>query len=565
MTSVPMADAVRDIETLQVQDRDWWRQAVVYQIYPRSFFDGNGDGLGDLSGITQKVDYLKTLGVDAVWLSPFYPSELADGGYDVADYRDVAPQLGSLEIFDEMVERLHEAGLKVIVDIVPNHTSHEHVWFQEALASAPGSPARDRYIFRDGIVDEDGKVQPPSQWPAMFGGIVWEQVDDGQFYMHTFAPEQPDLNWDNPEVQEEFRDILRFWADRGVDGFRVDVAHNLTKDMDLLMGETLPTFEELQAMPMDGTHPIQDRDEVHEVYKTWRQVFNEYEPPRVAVAEAWVEDSGRRYQYASQEGLGQSFNFDLLRADYGAQAFKEIITENLHEAAKHDASITWVLSNHDVIRHPTRYGLPDRQESEGYAGQEWLLRGGKRSEVDLEQGARRSRAATLMLLGLPGAMYIYQGEELGLFEHGELADKDRQDPTFFRNTGVDVGRDGCRIPLPWSSDSEEGFGFGSSVPHMPQPEWFEESSVEAEDKDPSSTLNLYRRALHLRRQLLAPESLTWQATGNQDVLHFSRPNGWNVVSNFGQEPVELPEGTVLLTSDELVDGKLPGEATAWLV
>lgn len=556
---------ITGVETLDVEDKDWWRQAVIYQIYPRSFFDANGDGLGDLAGVIAKTDYLAELGVDCVWLSPFYPSELADGGYDVADYRDVAKQLGSLEIFDQMVDALHAAGIKVMVDIVPNHTSDQHVWFQEALAAKKGSPARARYIFRDGIQGPDGIIEPPSQWPAAFGGTVWEQVPDGQYYMHSFAVEQPDLNWDNPEVRAEFRDILRFWSDRGVDGFRIDVAQMLTKDLDVVMGDDLPTAEELWAMPRDGSHPLEDRDEVQDIYATWRQVFNEYDPPRVAVAEAWVMDPERRYRYASPNGLGQSFNFDLLRADYDAPTFKEIIDENLHEAAKQGASITWVLSNHDVIRHATRYGLGNKLPDEPHIGAHWLLRGGKRDEVDLERGHRRARAATMLLMGLPGATYIYQGEELGLQEHGELADADRQDPAFFRNPGVDVGRDGCRIPLPWTADADQGFGFGSPRPHMPQPDWFADFAVEVQDKDPSSTLNLYRTALRLRRQLLAGESLAWEDSGSRDVLQFVRPNGWRIVANFGETPHRLPEGTVVLSSSDLDQGMLPPEATAWMI
>lgn len=564
-SSALVQSQVDDIETLDVQDQDWWRQAVVYQIYPRSFFDGNGDGLGDLAGVIAKTDYLVELGVDCVWLSPFYPSELADGGYDVADYRDVAQQLGSLETFDEMITALHAAGIKVVVDIVPNHTSDQHVWFQEALASEKDSPARQRYIFRDGIEGPDGATHPPSQWPAAFGGTVWEQVPDGQYYMHSFALEQPDLNWNNPEVRAEFLDILRFWSDRGVDGFRIDVAQMLAKDLEVIMGDDLPTAEELYAMPKDGTHPLEDRDEVQEIYATWRDVFNEYDPPRVAVAEAWVMDPARRYRYASPNGLGQSFNFDLLRADYDAPTFKSIIEENLHEAKKQGASITWVLSNHDVIRHATRYGLGDEQEDEPHTGSLWLLNGGKRAEVDLERGERRARAASMLLLGLPGATYIYQGEELGLHEHGELADADRQDPTFFRNPGVDVGRDGCRVPLPWTADAEAGFGFGSPQPHMPQPHWFANHAVEVEDQNPDSTLNLYRRALHLRRQLLAEESLHWEDSQSEDVLQFVRPNGWRVVTNFGSTPYPLPEGTVVLSSSHLDEGMLPADTTVWMI
>lgn len=566
MTSLPLPSKFEELVPLDVPDAKWWRQAVVYQVYPRSFYDLDGNGLGDIRGVTQKVPYLKELGIDAVWLSPFYPSELADGGYDVADYRDVAPELGTLADFDEMTAALHEAGIRVVVDIVPNHTSDQHVWFKEAVNSPKGSPARNRYIFRDSRIDEDGNEQIPSDWISMFGGPQWDRLPDGQWYLHTFAPEQPDLNWDNPEVREEFEDVLAFWSDRGVDGFRIDVAHSLVKDQAVIFGpDPLPTWEEMEALPWDGKHPVWDRDDVHEVYKGWRKVFDRYDPPRVAVAEAWVEDPERRAKYASIEGLGQTFNFDLLRADFHAGEFRQIIDHNLELAALADSSTTWVLSNHDVVRHATRYGLPDLRDGEELVvGQKWLLDGGSLAEVDVERGNRRADATTMLLLALPGSTYLYQGEELGLHEVGDIADEDRQDPTYFRSPGVDIGRDGCRVPLPWVADAP-GYGFGSEKPHFPQPDWFADHAVDVEDKDPNSTLNLYRQALSLRKRLLTEERLTWEDGGSEDVLQFVRPNGWRVVMNFSDKPVDLPEGDLLLTSRPLEDGRLPGETTAWLL
>jgi alpha-glucosidase len=549
-------------------DADWWRQAAVYQFYPRSFSDSNGDGLGDLKGITAKVPYLKSLGIDAVWLSPFYPSALADGGYDVDNYRDVDPRLGTLEDFDQMIATLHAAGIKVIVDIVPNHTSNRHEWFQEALASPKGSPARARYIFRDGL-GENGEL-PPNGWTSIFGGSAWERITEpdgqpGQWYFHLFAKEQPDLDWDNREVHEDFLKTLRFWSDRGADGFRVDVAHALKKDMDA----ELPSLEHLHRADLfrNGEHPLWDRDEVHTVYAEWRKVFNEYQPPRTAVAEAWVH-ADRRARYASPEGLGQAFNFDLLQADFDAEQFRQIITKNLAEAAATGASSTWVFSNHDVVRHATRYGLPKGggRRGAGQDGNDWLLDGGDPAEVDAERGLRRAKAATLLMLALPGSAYLYQGEELGLQEVGRIPDSERQDPTFFRNRGVEIGRDGCRVPLPWEATPAEGasFGFGSNGSHLPQPAWFAEYAVSVQDKDPSSTLSFYRRALALRHELKAPESLGWQDSADDEVLHFVRPGGWHVVANFGTVPVALPEGEVLLASAEVDGGKLPGEATAWV-
>ncbi|MGY3320020.1 glycoside hydrolase family 13 protein [Arthrobacter sp. TE12232] len=550
-------------------DPNWWRQASVYQIYPRSFSDSNGDGLGDIKGITAKVPYLKQLGIDAVWLSPFYPSALADGGYDVDDYRDVDPKLGTLADFDEMSAALHAAGIKLIADIVPNHSSNRHVWFQEALASPRGSAARERYIFRDGQ-GENGEIAP-SDWESVFGGPAWERITEpdgtpGQWYMHIFAKEQPDLNWSNREIRDDFLKTLRFWSDRGVDGFRVDVAHALTKDLT----EPLISKVELSAANTgtdgfdDGSHPFWDRDEVHEVYAEWREVFNEYNPPRTAVAEAWVHAS-RRARYASPQGLGQAFNFDLLQADFDADEFREIITRNLAEATESGASSTWVFSNHDVVRHATRYGLPKGggKHAQGQDGKGWLLAGAPAEELDVELGLRRARAATLLMLALPGSAYLYQGEELGLQEVAEIPDAERQDPTFFRNKGVEIGRDGCRVPLPWAPEGTS-FGFGDGGAHLPQPAWFARYAVAAQDGVEGSTLELYRTALKFRRELQTSEEMEWHESGSADVLHFSRPGGWQTVTNFGDTPVELPAGEVLVSSGPLDGGLLPANTTVWL-
>ena len=533
----------------------WWRQAAVYQIYPRSFADANGDGIGDLNGIRSRLHYLTDLGIDAVWLSPFYPSALADGGYDVDDYRNVDPRLGTLDDFDGLVADLHGVGIRIVIDIVPNHTSNRHEWFVEALASPRGSAARDRYLFRDGL-GPDGSL-PPADWTSAFGGPAWEPVGDGQWYLHYFATEQPDLNWDNREVREDFLTTLRFWSDRGVDGFRIDVAHGLAKRLEA----DLPDQLTLDALPREGGHPLWDRDEVHEIYAEWRRVFNSYTPPRTAVAEAWVE-SARRPRYASPEGLGQAFNFDLLEASFDADAFRRVVDENLALAALSGSSTTWVLSNHDVVRHATRYGLPEPADPDEKHGSAWLLSGGVSPVLDRDRGVRRARAATLFELGLPGSAYLYQGEELGLHEVAEIPADRRQDPAFFRNPGVDVGRDGCRVPLPWTADGPS-FGFGSDAAHLPQPDWFSSVAVEVQEPDPHSTLNVYRDALALRRLLETAEQLEWMPS-EPDVVHFRRPNGWEVAMNFTPRAVDLPAGDVLLSSSPLENGRLPGETTVWL-
>jgi alpha-glucosidase len=542
-------------------DPSWWRQAVVYQIYPRSFADDDGDGIGDLAGIRSRVSHLAELGVDAVWLSPFYPSALADGGYDVDDYRAVDPRLGTLAEFDDLVAALHAHGIRVVIDIVPNHTSDRHEWFQEALRSAPGSPARNRYIFRDGA-GVDGS-EAPTDWVSAFGGPAWERVHDGQWYLHNFAVQQPDLDWSNPEVRADFIRTLRFWADRGVDGFRIDVAHMLTKDLTA----PLPSRTELDALPRDGLHPMIDRDDVHDIYRQWREVFNEYDPPRTAVAEAWVP-LHRRQRYARAESLGQAFNFDLLEADFDAKQFRTIVSDNLDLARQSGSSTTWVLSNHDVVRHPTRYGLPHpARRPDGRPvlrhGSEWLLSGGKQPPLDRTGGLRRARAATLFVLGLPGSAYLYQGEELGLHEVAEIPDAERQDPTFFRSRGEEIGRDGCRVPLPWTADGPS-YGFGPGGSHLPQPDWFAALAVDVQEHDAQSTLRLYRRALRWRHRLETGEQLDWVETDRDDVLAFRRPNGWLVATNFGSEPYLLDAPEAILSSREAPLGTVPAETTVWV-
>ncbi len=539
---------------------DWWRQAVVYQIYPRSFADSNGDGIGDIRGIISRVDYLKTLGIDAVWLSPHYPSALADGGYDVDDYRNVDPRLGTLEDFDEMIEQLHRNGIRVIVDIVPNHSGSNHVWFQEALRSPKGSPARDRYIFRDGK-GENGEIRP-SELVSHFGPTAWTRITEpdgtpGQWYMHLFAPEQPDFNWDNPEVREDFLETIRFWSDRGVDGYRIDVAHALTKN---LANGHLPerTGYDLSLVKHDGSDDLFDRDEVHEIYKSWRKVFNEYNPPRMAVAEAWVHPE-RRPPYASTEELGQSFNFDMLGAGWNPARIKSIADYNLGEAKKQGTSTTWVLSNHDVIRHATRLGLPD--DTDFFR---WYSPNRFNPGVDEATGLARAKAMTQLLLALPGSTYLYQGEELGLQEHLTIPAEQMQDPQFFRNPDVGFSRDGCRVPLPWAR-SGSSLGFGPGGAHLPQPAWYVDYSVEAQSGQKGSTLELYRELLRMRSELVCAEEMAWvRHWFNKNVLHFKRPNGWQSITNFGSKPVKLPKGRLLVSSKPLVDGKLGANTTAWL-
>ncbi|WVO22458.1 uncharacterized protein IAS62_003788 [Cryptococcus decagattii] len=559
--------------TDQEKDPDWWRQAVVYQIYPRSFADANGDGIGDLKGITARVPYLKALGVDAVWLNPFYPSALRDGGYDVANYRDVDPKIGTLEEFDEMTAALQKAGIRVMVDIVPNHSSDDHEWFQAALKAGKGSPERERYIFRDGLGPD--KDQPPTDWICSFGGSAWSPsgMNDGQWYFHWFDSSQPDWNWEHPDVKADFLKTLKFWGDRGVSGFRIDVAHGLAKDM----SEPLPNWEQLKKMThqklTNGNsaldHPLLDRKEVHDIYKSWREVFNQFNPPLMAVAEAWVAPD-QKPLYASSEGLGQTFSFDILLCNFDADEYRQCIKSSLEGSKKSNSTTTWVLSNHDVMRHSTRFGLPNvpnaNHATATAAYNKFLQTKLMDPKVDVEQGLRRAKAATLMILALPGSTYLYQGEELGLQEVIEIPDEERQDPIFIRTKGEEIGRDGCRVPIPWHAD-EKNFGYGTGKrAHLPQPAWFKDYAVNVEEKDPNSVLSFYRRALGLRKELQAAEELEWVENPNKEVLHFRRPCGWEVIVNIGKDSVDLPKGSILLSSSSnaLKGSKVPGETTVWL-
>ncbi|WP_110183112.1 glycoside hydrolase family 13 protein [Nocardioides solisilvae] len=530
-------------------DAAWWRQAVVYQVYVRSFADSDGDGVGDLPGITSRLPHLRDLGVDAVWITPFYRSPQRDHGYDVSDYRDVDPLFGRLEDADALLARAHALGLRVIVDLVPNHTSDAHPWFVEALAAAPGSPERARYVFRTGRGADAS--EPPNNWESVFGGPAWTRVEgpDGptdQWYLHLFDSTQPDLDWRNPEVGDMFEDVLRFWLDRGVDGFRVDVAHGLFKEESLRDQER--SAEELeQAGPHEmveltlADEPMWDQPEVHEVYRRWAKVLDEYGEDRMAVAEAWTQTPESMARFVRPDELDQAFNFSWLLAPWSAKAFAEVVTGTLEAVAPVGAAPTWVLSNHDVVRHPTRYG------------------GG-------ERGLARARAATLTMLALPGSSYLYQGEELGL-EQVDVAPEHRQDPSWFR-TG-EPGRDGCRVPVPWSG-AEPPFGFGpdGSTPWIPQPAGWAALTAQAQQGDPASTLEFYRRALAVRREhaldagdevaLLDPLD-GW----GEDVLALRR-GPLTVVLNCGDGPVAVPAGEPVVASGPLEAGLLPPDTAVWL-
>ncbi|GAA2544959.1 glycoside hydrolase family 13 protein [Pseudonocardia hydrocarbonoxydans] len=541
-------------------ERTWWRDAVVYQLYIRSFADGNGDGLGDVAGIRSRLGYLRDLGVDALWINPWYPSPMADAGYDVADYRAVEPAFGTAEEAAALVEEAHGMGLRVILDIVPNHTSDEHEWFRAALAAGPGSPERERYVFRPGRIDDSGGDGPPNDWRSVFGGSAWQQVPAsdgvaGEWYLHLFDVKQPDLNWDHPGVRAEFESILRFWFDRGVDGFRIDVAHSLVKDA------TLPDVGPDRQLDTvgDGGHPFWDLDGVHEVYRGWRKVADSYDDPRIFVAEAWVASHDRLARYLRPDELHTAFNFDYLGAPWDPAALRAVIDSSLATMGGVGAPATWVLSNHDVVRHVSRLGRPP---ATGHA----LTDLAPVEEFDVALGRRRARAAALLMFALPGGAYVYQGDELGLWEVEDLPEALLQDPTWERSGHTDRGRDGCRVPIPWSGTAEPfGFGPDGTRPWLPQPAGFAEVSVAAQDGDPASMLSLYRDALALRRShpALGDGTLEWLPSPD-GVLAFSRGEGFRCLVNLSDAPVPLPPGARVLLGTEAVLDVLPVDAAVWL-
>ncbi|MBE6481893.1 MAG: glycoside hydrolase family 13 protein [Actinomyces ruminicola] len=552
----------------------WWRDAVIYQIYPRSFADSDGDGLGDLRGITSRMDHLAALGVDAIWLSPFYPSPQVDVGYDVADYFDVAPEYGTLADFDAMVAAARAVGIRVVIDLVPNHSSDQHAWFRAALQAGPGSPERERYLFRH---SPDG---PPNNWGSLFGGSAWTRVqpltgraeDRDWWYLHLFAAEQPDFNWEHPEVREMFREFLRFWAGRGVDGFRVDVAHGLVKAPGLpddALGEDrwrgIAVDEDGAAIPKTADNgPMFDQPGVHEIYRDWRGVLNTVRPDILLVAEAWVDPPEQMAKYVRQEEMSQAFNFDYLKSPWRAPHLRRVIDSSMDANAAVGAPTTWVLSNHDVVRHATRFGYaPGTEPDDGI--------GAGDPQPDAALGLRRARAATLFALGLPGSMYLFQGEELGLPEHTTMDDAARQDPAWLRTGKQTRGRDGCRVPLPWAA-AGPACGFNSTGrTWLPQPEGWGAYAPAVQEKDLHSTLAMYRRAIAARREWrLGRGCVAWLEDLPESVLAF-RNGEVTVVINMGDEDAVLPlTGTVLVQSwNGRMGGRLdavtvPANTALWL-
>lgn len=545
--------------------RSWWRDAVTYQIYIRSFADGNGDGKGDIQGIRSRLKYLKNLGIDAIWITPWYPSPQKDHGYDVADYLDIEPDYGTLSEAELMINEAHQLGIKVIIDIVPNHSSDQHKWFIEAVNSDPGSKARDRYIFRDGRGNH-GEI-PPNNWHSVFGGSAWQRIIEkdgrpGQWYLHLFAVEQPDFNWDNQEVHEYFEKVLRFWLDRGVDGFRIDVAHGMVK------APGLPDIEENLSSEMLAARrlPFWDQDGVHEIYRNWRRILNSYPGDRMAVAEAWVSPASRIALYLRPDELANSFNFDFLTSIWDIQDLKRNIDLSLQAIQSVGAPASWVFNNHDVVRSVDRFALGLRPG----VGETTFDRHGDVSKLNLEIGIRRARSGALLMLALPGGAYIYQGEELALPEVRDIPEDRLEDPRWFLSEKTDKGRDGCRVPLPWSANESGSFGFsineklGKENSWLPQPNWWGNYSAENQEHDPNSTLNLYRKALEIRKTEigLGDGELEWLNLSDQ-VLAFKRPGNFACIVNFG-EAFKIPNGEVLIASTPIEDGILPEDGALWM-
>ena len=539
---------------LSQEGAQWWRSGVIYQIYPRSFADANGDGMGDLKGITNRLVDLQRLGIDAIWLSPFYRSPQKDAGYDVSDYVSVDPLFGNLEDFDEMVAEAHRLSLRVMIDLVPNHSSSEHEWFQKALKAAPGSKERSYYHFKAGR-GENGEL-PPNNWQSMFGGSAWTRVEDGQWYVHLFDSSQPDLNWENPVVREEFESILRFWLDRGVDGFRVDQPHAMAKAEGL---PDHPYVEEAGAGFIEGREnpPMWFQDSVHQIFRDWRRILDSYPGDRAMCGEAYVLPLSFMALWVRPDEFHQTFNFRFLDAGWEREKLVAAIDESFEAFDAVGAPSTWVLNNHDVLRHVSRFGgdYGRTTASDGV--------GPNNPQPNNVLGLQKARAATLFMLGLPGASYLYQGEELGLPDHTTLADEHRQDPTFARTQGQRVGRDGCRVPLPWEmGNASNGFNQTGKA-WLPQPQSYAALSRDQQQGKEGSTLTMYQQALKLRSDLkLGEGSFDW--VSKTDALRYQN-GSLQIVHNFSSEPIKLT-GEVVLSSMPLAnDGSLLPNDTAWVL
>jgi alpha-glucosidase len=510
------------------QDLCWWQRGVVYQIYPRSFMDSNGDGIGDLQGIIDRLDYLNdgtpsSLGVDAIWLSPFYPSPMADFGYDVADYCDVDPIFGALETFDRLVFEAHSRNIKVIIDWVPNHTSDQHPWFLESRSSLD-NPKRDWYIWRD--PKPDGS--PPNNWGSFFGGPAWTLDEKtGQYYMHQFVKEQPELNWRNPAVRAAMMDVLRFWLDRGVDGFRMDVIGLIVKDAALRDNPPNPLAN--PNLPPNDIHGrllstySEDQDDVHEIIQEIRNLLDSYSD-RCGIGELWG-DMPRWVRYYGErgEGLHLPFNFRLMFQPWSASAMRSSVDE-MESVLPSFAWPNYVLGNHDQIRLATRFG-----------------------------GQAQARLAGMLLLTLRGTPTVYYGDEIGM-ENGVIPPEKVQDPQG-KNLGAERTRDVARTPMQW--DLSPYAGFSPAEPWLPVSADYAARNVASQSADPASMLSFYRRLFWLRRESPALFGGSYHALDTQEdcYAYIREATGDRklVLLNFSAKPqkITIPDqaqGKVLLST-----------------
>ena len=536
----------------------WWRNACVYQVYLRSFKDADGDGNGDINGLRQELGHIASLGCDAIWLNPIFRSPQRDHGYDIADYRDIDPMYGTLEDFDTLLKDAHSRGLKILMDIVPNHCSDRHCWFQEAIRAEPGSPARHRFHFAPGRGARGEGT--PNNWQSVFGGPAWSRVRgsaDGEWYLHAFDSSQPDFNWRNEEVREEFDSILKWWFDRGVDGFRIDVAHGLVK------ADPIPRGEVSNSGSAEG---LWNQPEIHEIYRRWRAIANGYAPKRYLIGEVWVSDPCSFRNYTAEDELHQAFAFDFLVQPWIAARLRSAIDKGIGLASEAEGP-AWTLANHDVHRAVTRYG--QEQVDEEPVPDDMLASARKTGPVDVALGTKRAGAALALMAALPGTIYVYQGEELGLTEHLELAPCERQDPIWYRTGGTQIGRDGCRIPMPWKRGAHS-LGFSEqawSDPWLPQPKTYEGMTRDEEALNPHSMFALYRRFLQARneRRRSIPH-LEWLPLEQTDALAFD--NGAFVcVTNTGATAIPFGRigglGAVIARSDHSERDLIEGDSTVW--
>ena len=550
----------------------WWQEAVVYQLYPRSFADANGDGRGDFEGIRSHLDYLRDLGIDAIWMSPCFPSPQRDHGYDVADYFDVEPTYGTLDDFDRLVADAKARKIRIMLDIVPNHCSSDHAWFQAALKAAPGSPERARFWFRDGKGPNGD--EPPNNWRAIFGGPAWTRVTEadgspGQWYEHTFTPWQPDFNWYNHDVLDYFDRMLVFWFDRGVDGIRVDAVPVLGKH---------PDMPDSPPAPPGLTDGQQWRYNIyghfyptaHDVWKRWRTVIDDYErthPGRhlVTISESYGPPE-ELLRYMQGDEFHQSFAFDLMLITWLAAPIRAAITDSLDMLASVGGAPAWTLNNHDTQRIVTRLGRLNANDPAAWTGNNLLY---VDAPIDLELGRRRARAAVTLAAALPGALYLYQGEELGLEEVLDMPDQAREDPLFIRSNGKELGRDGCRVPLPWTTDATTSYGFSPApvAPWLPQPKDWADLSAERQVADPQSMLAWYRTVL-AHRPLLSGD-LQWVDTDLPECVAFER-DGALILANVGPDAIELPaelvsgRSLILASQPDATMQLVPSDTCVWM-